>query len=62
MIYVLAIVTVFSTSQGIATDTRFHEFASRAACETARNGIRQGVSGINGQMGREVFADCFEKG
>ena len=62
MVHVLVVITIFTTAQGIATQTRFHEFGSRAACVTARDGVRDGIADIKGQMGREVYAECFEKG
>lgn len=61
MAYVLVVITVFSTAGGIATDTRFQEFSTRAACETAQNGIEDGVATMKGTMGRELFVACYPK-
>lgn len=62
MAHVLLIITIFTTSQGIASDTRFHEFANQGACEAARADVVRGVSGIEGQIGRDVYAACYAKG
>lgn len=61
MIYVLVVVTVFTASGSVATQTRFHEFSSHAACEVARVGIGKGVLQMKGTMGRELFAACYPK-
>ena len=60
--YVLVMVTVLYSGAGITSDTRFQEFASESACETARAGIEQGLLGMKGTIGREVFAACYAKG
>lgn len=57
--YVLIVVTVLFSGAGIASDTRFHEFASAQACETARAGVVQGLTNMKGTIGREVFAACY---
>ena len=62
MAHVLLIIAIFTTSQGIASDTRFHEFANQPACEAARADVTRGVSVIKGQIGRDVFAACYAKG
>jgi len=63
MSYVLVVITVFTMTGSVATDTRFHEFDTREACERAREGIEQGFAGtIKGDMGREFFAACYAKG
>ena len=62
MAYVLVVITIFSTTNGIATDTRFQEFASRAACEAARGGLEDWAGRLKGTMGRELHAACYAKG
>ncbi|MCH9672856.1 MAG: hypothetical protein K0U93_15575 [Gammaproteobacteria bacterium] len=62
MLYVLVVITIFTNSAGIATDTRFQEFGSKQACLTAKNTLEKGVYATKGEFGREVFADCFAKG
>lgn len=62
MIYVLVVITVFSTSAGVSTNTRFQGFHTRAACETARKGIEGGVTNMKGNVGREVFTACYPSG
>ena len=62
MPYVLIIITVFTTTQGIASDTRFGEFDNRAACEAARADVERNVRSMPGQVGREVVAACYAKG
>ncbi len=62
MDYVLIIITVFTMTGSVATDTRFQEFQTRESCERARQGIEQGFGGaIKGDMGRELFTACFPK-
>jgi hypothetical protein len=61
VIYVLIVITVFSTTNSIATDTRFQEFDSERACMAARDGIRQWFAVAKGAMGREVYAECRPK-
>lgn len=60
--YVLVVITVFSTAAGVATQTQFHEFYDRDSCRQAQAGIEQGVSGMKGTFGREVFAACYPAG
>ncbi len=60
--FVLIVITVLTSSSGIASDTRFHEFSSEAACHAARDGISAGVQGLGGTLGRGVFAACYRKG
>ncbi len=62
MPYVLVVITVFSSSAGVASDTRFHEFSSRTACESARVEVERGVREMKGTLGRELFAACFPRG
>ena len=61
LIYVLVVVTVFTSSAGLATDTRFHEFDSKSACNVARDGIVAGIDKLHGTLGRTVYAHCFAK-
>jgi hypothetical protein len=61
MSYVLVVITVFSTTAGVASDTRFEEFGSRAACERAEQGIRAGIQAIPGTLAREVVTACFPR-
>jgi len=58
VIYVLIVITAFSTTNAIATDTRFQEFDTERACLAARDGIRQWFATAKGSMGREVYAEC----
>ena len=62
MSYILVIVTVVFSGGGIASDTRFQEFANENACETGRAGLEQGLLSMKGTMGREVFAACYPRG
>jgi len=62
MIYVLVVITVFTTTAGVGTETRFQEFAGREACESARQDIEQGLAQMKGTMGREWFTACYPKG
>ena len=62
MIYVLVVITIFTSASGAASDTRFHEFDGKAACETARDGIVRALGALKGTMGREVIAACYPKG
>ena len=61
MIHVLMIVTVMTTSTGVATNTRFQEFSSLQTCEVARDGAIRGIAAIKGTLGRDVFAECYKK-
>ena len=60
--YVLVVITVLTSSSGVATDTRFQEFNTKAACEAARDGISAGVRGLDGTLGRDVYTACYPKG
>ncbi|MCP5155147.1 MAG: hypothetical protein H6983_13330 [Ectothiorhodospiraceae bacterium] len=62
MSWVLVVITVFTTSSGVSTETRFHDFATSAACEAAAAGISAGVGGMKGTIGRDVFTACYPKG
>jgi|SaaInlStandDraft_2_1057019.scaffolds.fasta_scaffold854548_1 hypothetical protein len=59
--FILVLVTVLASSSGIASDTRFQEFNSKAACDAARDGIEAGVQALDGTLGRDVFAACYSK-
>ncbi|MEM7405761.1 MAG: hypothetical protein AAF458_10745 [Pseudomonadota bacterium] len=61
-IYILVVITIITSSTGVATDTRFQEFDNRPACEAARDGIVAGVNRIKGTVGRDVYAACYAKG
>ncbi len=56
MSYVLVMVTVLYSGTGVASDTRFQEFVTENACETARAGVERGLLNLKGTIGREVFA------
>ena len=58
MQYVLVLITVFSASNGVHSQTRFQEFANRDACERAAEQIRAGVDNLKGTLGRSVIAQC----
>lgn len=60
-IHILIVITVLTSSSGIASDTRFAEFSSKAACDAARDGISAGVQALDGTLGRDVFAACYPK-
>ena len=62
MKYVLVIITVFSSSGGLDTETAFQEFHTREACERAAEGVREDVAGVAGTLGREIVARCFPLG
>ena len=62
MSYVLVMVTVLYSGMGVASDTRFQEFATENACETARAGVERGLLNLKGTIGREIFAACYPKG
>lgn len=62
MKFVLVVITVFSSSGGLDSETAFQEFATLAACERAATGIREGVDGVSGTLGREVIAQCHALG
>jgi hypothetical protein len=62
MAYVLVVITVFSSSGGIATNTSFHEFLTESACESAREGIDAGMRDTKGTMAREIITGCYRKG
>ncbi len=62
MTHVLVLITVFSSSAGLHSQTAFQEFASLAACEQAAEGIRRGVAAVSGTLGREVIAQCHALG
>lgn len=62
MSYVLVLITVFSSSGGLHSQTAFQEFASREACERAASAIRQEVDTVSGTLGREVVAQCHPLG
>lgn len=61
MAYVLVIITVFSTANAIATDTRFQEYESERACFVARDQVKRWFAGMKGAMAREVYAECSPK-
>ena len=58
MSYVLILITVFSISNGVHSQTRLQEFASKAACEQAATSIREAVVKMKGTLGRDVIAQC----
>ncbi len=62
MIYVLVVITVFNITGALTTETRFQEFDSREACETAKVGIAEAIASFEGPMGRKVFVACYPKG
>jgi hypothetical protein len=62
MSYVLVLITVFSASGAVDSNTAFQEFASRQACERAADEIRRGVSQLAGTLGRDVIAQCHALG
>jgi hypothetical protein len=62
MKFVLVIITVFSSSGGLESETAFQEFETKAACERAAEGIRRGVDGVSGTLGREVITQCHALG
>ena len=62
MTHVLVLITVFSSSSGLVSNTAFQEFASLKACERAAERIRQDVDRVSGTLGREVIAQCHELG
>ena len=62
MTHVLVLITVFSSSSGLVSDTAFQEFASLKACERAAQSIRRDVDQVSGTLGREVIAQCHALG
>ena len=62
MSYVLVLITVFSTSGGVHSQSAFQEFATREACERAAEAIRREVNAVKGTLGREVIAQCHPLG
>ena len=56
--YVLVLITVFSASNGVHSQTQFQEFANRTACEEAAKSIRAAVTNLKGTLGRDVIAQC----
>lgn len=62
MKFVLVVITVFSSTSGLDSETAFQEFATEAACEQAAEAIRRGVNGVSGTLGREVVAQCHPLG
>ena len=62
MTYVLVLITVFSSSNGLVSNTAFQEFASLDACERAAESIRRDVDRISGTLGREAIAQCHALG
>lgn len=62
MTHVLVLITVFSFSSGLVSNTAFQEFASRQACGRAAESIRRDVDQVSGTLGREVIAQCHALG
>lgn len=58
MTHVLVLITVFSVSNGVHSQTRFQEFGSGPACEAAAQALRDGMRDLKGTMGRKVIAQC----
>ena len=61
MPWVLIVITVFSTSAGVSTQTAFQQFTTQSACERARDGVTNGIDHMKGTLGRDVFAACYPK-
>ncbi len=57
----LVVITVFAMSGSIASETRFQEFDSRAACEAAREGIVGWIEELKGPLARKFFVACYPK-
>lgn len=62
MTYVLVVISLFTATNAVATQTRFQEFDTQAACEAARAGIDAWLGSLKGATGRWVFAACYPKG
>jgi hypothetical protein len=58
MTHVLVLITVFTASNGVHSQTRFQEFASKPACEVAAAAIRDAMTQMEGTLGRKVIAQC----
>ena len=61
MTHVLVLITIFSSSAGLHSQTGFQEFETRAACEQAARSVRDAISGMKGVVGRDVVAQCHAK-
>ncbi|MFQ5785389.1 MAG: hypothetical protein ACE5H8_11290 [Alphaproteobacteria bacterium] len=62
MTYVLVVITVFVMTGSVSSESRFQEFDSKAACETAKAGIGAWIDGLGGSLGRHFFVACYPKG
>ena len=58
MNYVLMLITIFTATNGVHSETRFQEFGNRAACEKAATTIESSVVNMKGTLGREVIVQC----
>ena len=58
MSYVLILITVFSASNGVHSQTSYQEFASKAACEQAASAVVDAMRELKGTLGRDVIAQC----
>ena len=58
MSYVLILITVFSASNAVHSQTHTQEFESKAACEQAAARILAAVDSMKGTVGRDVIAQC----
>lgn len=61
MINVQAVVTVFCTSQGVATPLRFQAFENRTACEAVRDDMENGARTMKDHTSRNIFAASSTK-
>ena len=62
MIHVLIVITVFTSTSGVTSNTRFQEFNTLAACERARDGVESWARDLKGPLSRNIFAACYPKG
>ncbi len=58
MSYVLVLITVFSASNAVHSQTRLQEFESKTACEQAAASILAAVDKMKSNVGRDVIAQC----
>ena len=62
MVHVLIVITVFTSTSGVTSDTRFQEFNTHAACESARADVESWARDLKGPLSRQIFARCYPKG